>query len=148
MIRRYSTYQALVDCLCNLLPESRSAEKDPTRRTQPERDALCVLGHILHFDNVKALEAGVISRWLVQYPFGGVDASRDNNKKAIRDMMIDEPFYEDTDFRNSMRMMLWIMSNVRLLQKEMVEHGLLDVPKGSDITVNVNNSRFEEWMWD
>ena len=148
MIRRHSTYKAIVDCLCNLLPEARIAEKDPSCRTQPERDALYFLDHIIHFDKAKASEAGVISRWLTQYPFGGIDASKYKKKKTIIDIIDNGPFYEDADFRNSMWTMLSMMSNTPSLRKEMLEHGLLDVRKGNDISINVRYSRCEDWMWD
>ena len=143
MIRRHSTYKAIVDCLCNLLPEARIAEKDPAYRTQPERDALYFLDQIFLFDRAKALEAGVISRWLTQYPFGGTDTSK-HKKKTIIDIIDNGPFSEDADFRNSMWAMLSMMSNSPPLRNELVEHGLLDVPKGNDLAVNVNFSRCED----
>ena len=148
MIRRHSTYKAIVDCLCNLLPEARNAEKDPACRIQPERDALHFLVHIIDFDEAKASEAGVISRWLTQYPFGGNDTSRYKKKKTIIDIIDNGPFNREADFQNSMWAMLSMMSNNPPLRKEMVEYGLLDVPKGSDIAVNVKFSRCEDWIWD
>ena len=144
MICRHSTYKAIVDCLCNLLPESRIAEDDPALRTQPERNALYILGHILRSDVAKALEAGVISRWLARYPFGGKDASKYKKKKTMMDILDNGPFYKDTDFRNSMRAMLWVMSNDPSLRKEMVEHGLFDVPKGDDVPVDVKPFHWEK----
>ena len=136
-----------MDCLCNLLPEARIAEKDPTLRTQPERDALHFLYNILEYDAAKALEAGVISRWLARYPFGGEDASKSEKKKTILDLLDDGPFYEDTCFRSSMRAVLWVISNNPSLQKETIEHGLLDVPKGNDNTVGVNISGCDKLPW-
>lgn len=136
-----------MDCLCNLLPEARIAEKDPTLRTQPERDAVHFLYNILEYDVAKALEAGVISRWLARYPFGGEDAPKDEKKKTIMDLLDDGPFYEDTCFRSSMRAVLWVMSNNPSLQKETVKHGLLDIPKGNDNTVGVNLSGCEKPPW-
>lgn len=133
-----------MDCLCNLLPEARIAEKDPTLRTQPERDALHFLYNIFEYDAAKALEAGVISRWLARYPFGGEDASKYEKKKTVMDLLEDGPFYEDTCFRSSMRAVLWVMSNNPSPRKEMVEHGLLDDPKDNDNTVGVNLSCCEK----
>ena len=149
MIRRHSTYQAIVDCLCNLLPEARIAEEDPACRTQPERDALYFLVYIIDFDEAKASEAGVISRWLTQYPFGGSDTPRyKNKKKSIINIIDNGPFNKDADFQNSMWAMLSMMSNNPSLRKEMVEHGLLDVPKGKETAANVKFSRCEDWIWD
>ncbi|KAF6230150.1 hypothetical protein HO133_004489 [Letharia lupina] len=134
MICRHSTYKAIVDCLCNLLPEAQSAERKSAFRTQPERNALYVLHHILGYDNAKAVEAGVISRWLAQYPFGGGDASKYKKKKTIMEILDNRSYYEDGDFGRTMREMLFCMSRIPLLRDEMVEHGLLDFPKGNHIT--------------
>ncbi|CAD6583169.1 MAG: hypothetical protein ASARMPREDX12_001196 [Alectoria sarmentosa] len=132
VICRHSTYKAIVDCLCNLLPEAQTAEKNSAFRTQPERNALYVLHHILGFDVAKALEAGVISRWLAQYPFGGASASKYKKKKTILEILDNGSYYEDSDFGRTMRAMLFCMSKTPSLRKEMIEHGLLDVPKDSN----------------
>ena len=147
VICRHSTYKAIVDCLCNLLPEAQIAEKDPAFRTQPERNALYVIHQIVSMDVAKALEAGVISRWLAQYPFGGLNASTYNKKKTVIDLIDNGLFNEDSEFRDTMQSMLRYMSSTPALRKEMVEHGLLDVPKGNDITVDVNFSRCEKRPW-
>ena len=89
----------------------------------------------------------MISRWLTQYPFRGTGTSK-CKKKTIIDIIDNGPFYEDADFRNSMCTMLSVMSNNSLLRKEMVEHGLLDVPKGNDTAINVKLSRSGDWTWD
>lgn len=145
MICRLSTYTAIVDCLCNLLPEAQAAEKDSTFRTQPERNAIYFLYHILGFDVAKALEAGVISRWLTQYPFGGTNASKFKKKKTIMEILDKSSYYEDSDFGRTMHAMLFRMSRTSSLRKEMVEHGLLDAPKDNDITVSVNSPRRKQW---
>ena len=135
MICRHSTYKAIVDCLCNLLPESQTAEKTSAFRTQPERDAVYVLGHILVFDVPTALEAGVISRWLARYPFGGPDASK-YKKYIILEILEEWSYYEDSDFGRNMRAMLYCMSRTPSLRKEMEKHGLLDAPEDNENTVS------------
>ena len=147
MICRHSTYKAIVDCLCNLLPEAQAAENKSAFRTQPERNALHVLHHILDFDVATALEAGVISRWLGQYPFGGTDASEDKKKKIVTEILDNISYYEDSDFGRTMRAMLFCMSRTPSLRKEMVEHGLLDFPKSHESTVGVELPRREQWPW-
>ena len=147
VICRHSTYKAIVDCLCNLLPEAQIAEKDPAFRIQPERNALYVIHQIVSMDVAKALEAGVISRWLAQYPFGGLNASTYNKKKTVMDLIDNGRFNEDSEFRDTMQSMLRYMSSTPALRKEMVEHGLLDVPKGNNITVDVNFFRCEKRPW-
>ena len=143
MICRHSTYKAIVDCLCNLLPEAQNAEKNSAFRTQPERNAVYVLHNILDLDVPNALRAGVISRWLVQYPFGGAGASKYKKKKTIMEILDSETYYEDADFGRVMRAMLFYMSRIPPLRKEMVEHGLLDAPKGNDITVSADSPQRE-----
>lgn len=139
MICRRSTYKAIVECLCNLLPEARNAEKDSAFRKQPERDALHVLDLVLGFDRgdvAKAIEAGVISKWLARYPFGGPDASRYKKKKTIMEILRNPSYYEDSNFGHTMRAMLDFMAGTPALRKEMVEHGLLDAPRRHEITVS------------
>lgn len=137
MICRHSTYKAIVDCLCNLLPEAQTAEENSTFRTQPERNALFILHNILGFDVAKALEAGVISRWLAQYPFGGANASKHKKKKIIMEILENGSYHEDSDFGHTMRAMLFCMSKTYWLRKEMAKHGLLDVPQDKNISVGV-----------
>lgn len=134
VICHHSTYKAIVDCLCNLLPEARTAERTSAFRTQPERNAVYVLRHILDLDIPKALEAGVISKWLVQYPFDDSGTSRYGNKKTIMEIIDNPSYYEDIDFGRTMRGMLFTMSRTPSLRKEMVAYSLLDAPKGNDIT--------------
>ena len=147
VICRLSTYKAIVDCLCNLLPEAQAAEKDPGLRTQSERDSLYILHQILFFDVGKALEAGVISRWLARYPFGGTDASVQKKKKTIRKLVDETDSFEDSEFGRHMRTILSVMSKMPAMRKEMVEHGLLDVLKGNNITIDVNSSHGIHWPW-
>ena len=143
----HSTYKAVVDCLCTLLPEAQRAEKRSAFRTQSERNALYVLHHILDFDVPKAVEVGVISRWLVQYPFGGMGASNYKKKKNVLEILENGSYYEDSDFGGTMRAMLLYMSRTSLLRKEMLEHGLLDFPKGNNIPVGLDFPRREQWLW-
>ena len=143
MVIRHSTYKAIVDCLCNLLPEAHAAENKSAFRTQPERDAVYVLHIILGFDVTTALEAGVIRRWLGEYPFGGTDASKDKKKIIVNEILESMSYYEDSDFGRSMRAMLFCMSKVPSLRKEMVEHRLLGLPKGHETLVSVELPRRE-----
>ena len=136
MICRYRTYNAIVDCLCNLLPEAKKAEDDPPSRTQPERNAIYVLHQILCFDVAKASKAGVVTRWLAQYPFGGAHSLGDK-KKTVMEILDNGPIYEDCDFRSTMRAVLGDMARNSLLRQEMVAHGLLDVSKGNEVAVDV-----------
>lgn len=140
MICRHSTYKAIVECLCNLLPEARIAEKGSAFRKQPERNAVYVLNLVLGFDLAKALEAGVISKWLARYPFGGPDASNYKKKKTVMELIDNPAYYVDSDFGGTMHAMLDFMSKTPALRKAMVDHGLLDVSKRNDINVRQKSS--------
>ncbi|ODH39834.1 hypothetical protein ACO22_01777 [Paracoccidioides brasiliensis] len=80
------TYTALVDCLCNFLPEHKEENNNsvspilPITRPQGEKKALITLDIILRENIPAALEAGVISRWLSKYPFPCV--THDESKSA------------------------------------------------------------------
>ncbi|KAK9577286.1 hypothetical protein V6Z90_008962 [Aspergillus fumigatus] len=74
-LKDLSTYNALVDCLCNFLEEhveeTSTTDSPILPKTRPlgEKKALNILNLILRENIPAALEAGVISRWLSKYPF-------------------------------------------------------------------------------
>lgn len=76
----------------------------------------------------------------MHYPFGGANASKYQKQKTILEILDNASYYEDTDFGGTMRTMLFHMSTVLSLRRELVEHGLLDVPKGNDNAVSITLS--------
>lgn len=138
MIHGYDTYEAVIDCLCNLLPEARNAEKDESYRTQPERDALSVLHQIFPLNPAKALEAGIIHKWLAQYPFGGEHASKPKRKDVLS-RILDEAYYEDNDFGSTMRKLLRELFEMTTLSKEWEACGLLDADDAGNAHNRVNH---------
>ncbi|GJP90157.1 hypothetical protein CBS63078_10721 [Aspergillus niger] len=70
-----ATYNALIDCLCILtdehLEETTTTISPILPKTRPpgEKKALSILNIILQENVPAALEAGIVSRWLVNYPF-------------------------------------------------------------------------------
>ena len=70
----FETIKALVDCLCIMTNEKTPEPYGDTtikHRAQSEKDALQVL-YLSSRNNLRdALRAGLVSRWLVNYPFGG-----------------------------------------------------------------------------
>ncbi|PGH18494.1 hypothetical protein AJ80_04464 [Polytolypa hystricis UAMH7299] len=81
------TYTAVIDCLCNFLDEHTEETSQtlspilPKTRPLGEKKALSTLNLILAENIPAALEAGVVSRWLVKYPFPCTihdEASRQN----------------------------------------------------------------------
>ncbi|KAL4927906.1 uncharacterized protein BDV17DRAFT_265451 [Aspergillus undulatus] len=69
------TYTALVDCLCNLLGEHVEKTSEtispifPRTRPLGEIKAMRTLNILLQENILAALEAGIVSRWLANYPF-------------------------------------------------------------------------------
>ncbi|PYH99526.1 hypothetical protein BO71DRAFT_394257 [Aspergillus ellipticus CBS 707.79] len=74
-LKDLSTYNALIDCLCNFLDEHTEeiittvSPILPKTRPLGEKKALGILNIILQENVPAALEAGIVSRWLVKYPF-------------------------------------------------------------------------------
>ncbi|PYI06249.1 hypothetical protein BO78DRAFT_429938 [Aspergillus sclerotiicarbonarius CBS 121057] len=74
-LKDHPTYNALIDCLCNFLDEHVEETTTtispilPKTRPLGEKKALGVLNIILQENVPAALEAGIVSRWLVKYPF-------------------------------------------------------------------------------
>ncbi len=74
-----ATLKALTDCLCSIassrFPNGRSTMlSSPTQaRPQRERIAMTILLHLMRFARARAVEAGVISRWLANYPLAGIN---------------------------------------------------------------------------
>lgn len=68
-------YVAVINCLCNFLDEhveeTRAVNSPILPRTRPpgEKKALTILNIILQHNVSAALEAGIVCRWLVNYPF-------------------------------------------------------------------------------
>ena len=91
----YGTFRAVVDCLCTgrMMKEAISYEEELQKgttfyRSQHYDDTLRLLRQIISVFNIKkdwsddsreglamAMRAGVIERWLAEYPWGGVDKS-------------------------------------------------------------------------
>ncbi|KAJ5677407.1 uncharacterized protein N7477_003040 [Penicillium maclennaniae] len=74
-LRDVTTYTALINCLCNFLDdhtEQTSTTNSPILpKTRPigEKKALHILNILLPENVPAALESGIVSRWLVRYPF-------------------------------------------------------------------------------
>ncbi|OQD78371.1 hypothetical protein PENDEC_c001G07079 [Penicillium decumbens] len=74
-LRDVPTYTALINCLCNFLDEHTEQTSTtlspilPKTRPIGEKKALQILDILLPENVPGALESGIISRWLVKYPF-------------------------------------------------------------------------------
>ncbi|KAL6715869.1 hypothetical protein ACLMJK_006830 [Lecanora helva] len=123
------TFNAVVQCLVNLLPEARCAERgdanESTYRSQVEQDCLKILELFL-LQNHKQIQAtGIVGRWLVKYPFGGSDASL--LQKTVVIVHIIEGFteYKDTHFRSAMPNILRNIYNHACFENDLVTNDML-----------------------
>ena len=125
MVHSKQTFTAIIDCLCGLLPEAYSAERgsasDSTYRSQPERDALNILKEIILYSSQNAARAGLVSRWLTNYPFGGPDASLSRKREVLAETYEVMSCYDDNDFGKSMILVLEAAVNDKILRKEMMK---------------------------
>lgn len=120
-----TTFTALVNCLCNLLKE-HTTERGTTLsqvlpRTRPlgESKALSTLNLIMPENLPAALEAGVVSRWLSNYPFPC--AKHDEAKKRDVFVLIKRYWQDDP-------LMYSIMNTISSQQdglKQLRKYGLM-----------------------
>ncbi|CRG92192.1 hypothetical protein PISL3812_09248 [Talaromyces islandicus] len=98
-----ATFNALIDCLCNFLAEhtdeTGTSDSPVLPKTRPpgEKKALATL-NILLVDNVPAaLDAGIITRWLANYPFPCLPDD-DSNEHRRKDTvwLMNSQYMDDT----------------------------------------------------
>ncbi|RDW81779.1 uncharacterized protein DSM5745_05336 [Aspergillus mulundensis] len=88
-LKDVSTYTALVDCLCNLLEEHTEITSGtispifPRTRPRFELKAMRTLNILLQENIPAALEAGIISRWLADYPFPCASAEPSRRQDVV-----------------------------------------------------------------
>lgn len=138
------TFTAIIDCLCNLIPEACEAERGSDSgslyHTQPERDALHILEYIFPCNIDKAIKAGLISKWLANYPFGGPDASPSRKHEIMIDISNRHLSYEDDEFGRSMNTILGHVFKDAVLRHQMIKDVLTDGPLAND-----SNGRGPRW---
>jgi hypothetical protein len=81
------TAKALIDCLCNITNSKESVATDaPTTlsdRGPSEKHALFCVFYLIRHNIRELLQAGLVSRWLANYPFGGADSSNAQKKEIV-----------------------------------------------------------------
>ncbi len=140
----YAMFKAIIDCLCTGLPGVQSSESamnndDFPYRSQPERNALKVLGLLLQHEVTLGLQAGLIFRWLANYHFDNRDVSETRRKQAISEMLKWD--YDDFSMCTIVNA-LYIHDQAR---EELESHGLLD---SAAMEVNILDDAVEiEDIW-
>lgn len=133
----YEIYKAIFACLCNLHDEMLAFEiffrdnSETTRlntncrrgnREPASRKALGTLALLLQRDSRDAVRAGLVTKWLVNYPFGG-HTSPEPKKRIIFD--IAAWYYEDPP----MRTIVTFAIATHEARQQLVQHGLADKAK-------------------
>ena len=124
------TLKAIVHCLHKMIPDAHIAERasaeEATYRTQYERDAINVLEYILPYVREYVIEAGLISRWLANYPFGGPGATLIRKRRVIMEIVRSVSSYEDQEFGYAMKMILAFVLSSHGMKDELMKYGLVD----------------------
>ena len=111
-----------MSCLCNLIPEACRAEGsspgESIHHSQAELDALLLLARYFPESDV-AVEAGLISRWLGKYPFGGPEAPVIRKQQVILQITGSYPPY-DSDFGHRMKPIIESVSRSDVLIAELM----------------------------
>ena len=81
-----ATFKACIACLCNMLPAARQAEYLRQHHESAEADALWFVHKLLENDIGLALEAGLVRKWLANYPLN-VRTPEKSKKEIIREMI-------------------------------------------------------------
>ena len=88
-ICNYATFKALIDCLCRFLANREAhplteLDTNYAHRPQAEKAAMQLLIPTCRYKLPEAYRAGMISRWLAKYPFGGFSASEGQKREIIQ----------------------------------------------------------------
>ena len=115
---------AIISCLCNLLPEAIEAETmllntNFAVRSEHFLNAIYFLKRILRSSFIELAKAGLITKWLSHYPFGGY-MSKEGRKQRIKQLLSEE--YEDI----VMRSLVLIAESQPLSRSQLEDCGLLD----------------------
>jgi len=119
-----------VSSLCNLHDNALETETTGCYPSQPESDALKLMRMMFDWDTTAALKAGIISKWLSQYPFGGLNTVAER-KREIVEMMIkhEEPY---SRYGEDFYKIIVHAINLREAYEEMLGYGLWDMPFRGD----------------
>lgn len=115
---------ALIDCLCNLLPDAREAKKTGLYHTQAEYEAISLLLPISLWNSAGTLEAGLINRWLAHYPFSGENSSK-AKKDIIREIIRTE-CETMNHYDSRLACLLSCASKTPIICERMIKNGLWD----------------------
>ena len=84
----YETYKALIDCLCRFLSDREAHpfsnfDTNLSTRPQAEKDATTLLRLLYRYKLGDAYRAGLVTRWLGKYPFGGQSSTETQKREVL-----------------------------------------------------------------
>ena len=95
------------------------------------------------------IEAGIISRWLSIYPFGGPQASPARRLEAMTEIVKGESEYMDLGFGYSMQAILNRVFNIDVFRDQMIEYFLPESAAADGSSIDVfgwsHKSQREAW---
>ena len=129
----------MVKCLVNMLPAAREAESAGHHHSPAEADALWIMQQLLETSVSAALRAGLIKKWLSQYP---LQTKRPNEEKKdiIRDMV--QEFEYNDDYERFLCCVLREITQFTSARLEMKEHGIGDPGEFDVGSTFADNSRW------
>ena len=124
----YATYKALIDCLCRFLddkeayPPTFNLETNQAHRSEGEQDAMFILCVACQMKPADAFKAGLVTRWLAKYPFGGFKSSESEKRAIVQ--RVKSPVTESDDL--NMSEILRFLDKEPEGRRQLRSHGLLD----------------------
>ena len=86
----FATMKVIITCLCDMINKKTCQEGQDTNyeeRQTPEKDALYILYSGMCNNSIReALRAGLVSRWLAEYPFGGPQSSESRKVEIVQSL--------------------------------------------------------------
>ena len=119
-----ATFKATVACLCNMLPTARAAENHSRHHDSAEADALWFASKLLDHNADLVLKAGLVKRWLVNYPFMLRDPGK-TKEEVIRDMILSYEYADD--YERLLCCILCDLTEDTQARQQMAKYGLGEI---------------------
>ncbi|MCJ1397009.1 hypothetical protein MMC11_000201 [Xylographa trunciseda] len=87
----FATIKVIISCLCDMTNKNKVCQEGQDtnfeERQKPEKDALYILYFGLCRNNIReVLRAGLVSRWLAEYPFGGPNTPESRKVEIVQSL--------------------------------------------------------------
>ncbi|MCJ1384857.1 hypothetical protein MMC17_007975 [Xylographa soralifera] len=87
----FATLKVIITCLCDMINKNNTCQEGQDtnfeERQRPEKDALYILYSGMCSNSIReALRAGLVSRWLAKYPFGGPKSPESRKVEIVQSL--------------------------------------------------------------